>query len=424
MKSLIQTTSSRIGLATLLGLSVLAGGCATTGDSQEDRGPIPYPGPPEQARFYFEQTIGSTADVKTPSSEDKLKALLTGQANSDGIPFGKPFDVAVHRGRVFVSDSARRLVQALDFGEHKSFQIGDRGDGGDLNKPLGLAVDRNGTLFVADITQKSILVYDRDGNFQRRIGEVGTFDRPSGLDVSKDGNLLFVVDTGGVESRKHRILVFDAVTGEHLRDISTRGSEEGELNLPRDVKLGPDGLLYVTDGGNFRVQAFTQEGEYVRHWGRPGKRFGQFTRPKGITVDPDGNVYVVDAAFGNFQIFNEEGELLLFIGERSTAHGPGLYMLPAGIDVDEDGRVYIVDQYFRKVEVFRPASVGEDEGYLAGAPRALAIETPTTSEPPASAEADTESTPPTSSEADAESEQPLNPEAAQPLSAETQPETN
>jgi DNA-binding beta-propeller fold protein YncE len=207
-------------------------------------------------------------------------------------------------------------------------------------------------------------VYDRDGNYLRSIGDKDTFDRPSGVDVSPDGSRLFVVDTGGVRSQNHGIKVFDAASGELLNTIGTRGTKEGEFNLPRDVKLGGDGLLYITDGGNFRIQVLTQQGEFVRSWGKPGARFGQFSRPKGISIDKDGNVYAVDAAFGNFQIFNADGQLLLFIGSRSTTAGPSKYMLPAGIDVDEDGRVYMVDQFFRKIEVYRPAGLSQGEGFL------------------------------------------------------------
>jgi sugar lactone lactonase YvrE len=128
--------------------------------------------------------------------------------------------------------------------------------------------------------------------------------------------------------------------------------------------VDPDGLLYVTDGGNFRVQVFDQEGRFVRTWGSPGRRLGQFSRPKGIALDPQGNVYVADAAFGNFQIFTAQGALLMFIGERSTTPGPAKYMLPAGIDVDQDGRVYMVDQFFRKIDIFRPAALEPTDGFL------------------------------------------------------------
>ena len=56
----------------------------------------------------------------------------------------------------------------------------------------------------------------------------------------------------------------------------------------------------------------------------------------------------------------------MFIGGRSYTPGPANFMLTAGLAVDEDGRVYVVDQYFRKVDVFRPAALGEAEGFLGG----------------------------------------------------------
>jgi hypothetical protein len=56
--------------------------------------------------------------------------------------------------------------------------------------------------------------------------------------------------------------------------------------------------------------------------------------------------------------------LLLFVGDRATAMGPGKFMLPAGLAVDEDDRVYMVDQFFRKVDVFRPAALDEKDGFL------------------------------------------------------------
>lgn len=353
----------RSSLFLLFACSLLLGGCASAPKPKPTK-VLAFPEPPEEPRFFFERTILSTGKVKQQDDESRLKEMLTGVSSRSGTAFGKPFDIAVHQGRLFITDTVHRAVLVMDYVQGKSFQIGDKGDEGDLSKPLGIAVDRNGTLFVCDSSLKSIMVYDRDGNFLRSIGNRDVFDRPSGIDVSPDGSRLFVVDTGGVRSEKHNIQVFDAVTGELFNTIGTRGIKEGEFNLPRDVKLGKDGLLYVTDGGNFRVQVLTQEGDFVRTWGKPGSRFGQFSRPKGITTDKDGNIYAVDAAFGNFQIFKPDGQLLLFIGSRSTTPGPAKYMLPAGIDIDEDGRVYMVDQYFRKIEVYRPSGLAQNEGFL------------------------------------------------------------
>lgn len=346
------------GLIVLLMLS----GCAS-GPTQvrEIEKPV-FPEPPEQPRFYYERSLHSSADVEVESEDSAFKRFITG-AKRLGIGMGKPFGVTVHQGRVFVSDTLKRQVSAFDVRSGKFFEFGIEPPG-QLIKPMGLDVDLKGVLYVCDATMKQVLVFDRDGKYLRRFGKAEMFDRPAGLTVNPQGDRVFVVDTGGVSSNRHRVLVFDTRTGELLNTISRRGNAEGELNLPREATIGKDGNLYVVDGGNFRVQVFTQSGKFLRSFGAIGRRSGQFSRPKGIGSDPDGNIYVADTAFGNFQIFNAEGQALLAIGSRNSIPGPARFMLPAGLAVDEDGRVYMVDQFFKKVDIFRPAALPEDQGYL------------------------------------------------------------
>jgi DNA-binding beta-propeller fold protein YncE len=234
-----------------------------------------------------------------------------------------------------------------------------------LVKPIGISTDDAGTLYVADATQKLIMVYDRDGNFLRKFGGADMFSRLTSVSVDKKGERVYVVDIGGAQSKGefHRVLVFNARTGEHLFNFGTRGSGPGEFNLPRAVAVGKD-KLFVVDGGNFRIQIFDLDGKFLKSFGEVGKQIGNFARPKEAALDADGNLYVIDSAYGNFQIFNPEGQLLMFIGERSEEPGPGKFNLPSGIAVDENGRVYVVDQMFKKVDVFRPAGLGENDGFL------------------------------------------------------------
>ncbi len=172
-----------------------------------------------------------------------------------------------------------------------------------------------------------------------------------------------MVDTGGIASSSHHVLIYGTTTNKLIGTIGQRGSQPGEFNLPLQLAIGPDNMLYVVDGGNFRVEAFHADGRYAFSFGSVGHLPGQFARPKGIATDRSGNIYVVDTAFGNFQIFDPQGRLLMFVGERGESGMPGKYMLPAGIDVDEDGRIYVVDQFFRKIDVFRPVSLKRNEGF-------------------------------------------------------------
>ena len=349
-------------LALALAAAALAGGCAEAPEAApRPKAALVYPPPPDEPRFYYERTVHGSHDV-VETEESRLRAALTGEGVHSELLI-KPYAVAVHRGRIFVSDSVERFIKVFDVPAGKYFKIGDE-DPGALYKPLGIDVDEHGNLYVADASLKAVLIFDRDGRFLRRIGGPTQFDRLSSVTVEPDGSRIYVTDIGGVDSQNHRVRVFDAVKGTHLFDIGKRGSGPGEFNLPRDVAIGKDGRLYVVDGGNFRIQVLDKEGKFIKSFGSVGKQPGNFARPKEVATDKDGNVYVVDTAFGNFQIFDPEGQLLMFIGDRSETDGPGRYMLPSGIYVDEDGRVYFVDQWFRKIDIFRPARLQPEEGYL------------------------------------------------------------
>lgn len=351
-----------LGAIQLLGVVWLVA-CAAPPPARVEIPPPVFPSPPDEARFYYERTLYSSADVVKQDKNAGLRQMLTGESGITGEGLGKPYGVAVFHGRVFVSDGALRAVAVFDIPKERFFYIGEDG-AGKLIAPIGLDVDAKGNVYVVDATAKMVQVFDIDGKHLRTLADGGKwFNRPSGIAVDAEGSRIYVVDTGGVDSKDHRVRVFNVQTGEHLLDFGTRGTGPGELNLPRDVTIGKDGLLYVVDGGNFRVQVFRPDGSFVKTFGAIGRRSGQFSRPKEVATDADGNIYIVDAAFGNFQIFNTEGQILLSVGSRDTQDGMAKYLLPSGIAVDGDGRVYMVDQYFRKVDVYRPAKLAAQDGF-------------------------------------------------------------
>jgi len=324
-----------------------------------------FPEPPDEPRYAWERAIFTSADIVPSSEESKLKLALTGVSDQAGEGLGKPYAVAVHKGKIYISDTVSRAIKVFDIAEKKYSKITETPNG-DIGKPLGIDVDAAGNLYVADASFRVIHIFDRNGKHVRKIGDGKGFDRLSSVTVNREGTRLYATDIGGVQSENHRIRVYDPRNGEHLMDIGKRGPGPGELNLPRDLAVGKDGRLYVVDSGNFRVQVFDTDGKFIKSFGKVGKMLGDFARPKEIATDRDGNVYVADTAFGNFQIFNPEGELLMFVGTRSEKGGPAKYMLPAGIYVDDDGRIYMGDQWFSKLDIYRPYALPEGKGILYG----------------------------------------------------------
>ena len=58
------------------------------------------------------------------------------------------------------------------------------------------------------------------------------------------------------------------------------GSGPGELKVPQDIAVGPQGHVYIADTGNCRIQRFTPDGEFLGSWGRKGTGEGEMGQPQ------------------------------------------------------------------------------------------------------------------------------------------------
>lgn len=345
---------ARRGIAFGLAALIVAG--CTTPPAQRPVGEPPvWPPPPDPPRFAWEVTLRAPADILANDETSRLRRAVTGEASPTAPAFEKPAAIAARNGRIYVTDSVRRYVVVFDVPRRQVFQFGIRNPGA-LTKPIALAIDGAGRVYVADVTLRRVHVYDALGLFLREIGKPDDLLRPTGVAVSRDGNRIYVIDRASNDSDQHRVLVYGA-DGTRRSEIGTRGAGPGAFNVPVQAATAPDGTLYVLDAGNFRVQAFTPDGKHILSFGSVGAGPGQFARPRGIAVDDDANVYVSDAAYGNVQVFDRTGRLLIAIGQSSIEDAPGRYALPLGVAVDETRRVYVVDQFFAKVEVIRALGV-------------------------------------------------------------------
>jgi len=242
----------------------------------------------------------------------------------------------------------------------------------------GIHVDYEGHVWIGGNgpSDAHILKFTADGEFLLQIGRAGqgggsndteNLGRPAAIEVDPHTNELYVADG----YRNRRLVVFDAITGQYKRHWGAYGEQPNDLELGpytpasaparqfrtpvHDVTLANDGLVYVADRTNNRLQVFQRDGTFqtersirpstlgsgsvsalvlsndseqrwlfiadgtnnviwiverqsleVRsHFGRLGKNAGQFYRLHNLDIDSRGNLYTTEVNAGQrVQKFN------------------------------------------------------------------------------------------------------------------------
>jgi hypothetical protein len=262
-------------------------------------------------------------------------------------------------------------------------------DCGDI---VAVAVDRRDHVHVFARGQHPLLVFDRDGVLLRTWGH-GLFKRPHGLEIASDDTLLTTDDGDSC------VRVF-TLEGRLLSEIGAPGRPapfmSGEpFHRCTHTARSPSGDVYISDGyGNACVHRFSPDGRHLQTWGESGTGPGQFYIPHNICCDADGLVYVADRENHRIQVFDGEGRYqtewrgvhrpcalcrdggLFYVGEVGPAMratlgfpnlgprlsvldgegrvlarigretgpvGPGRFVAPHGMAVDSHGDIYVAD---------------------------------------------------------------------------------
>ncbi len=235
----------------------------------------------------------------------------------------------------------------------------------------GIHIDHEGYVWIAGnaADDAHILKFTKDGEFVLQIGRYGqsrgssdteNLGRPADIRVDPDANEVYVADGYG----NRRVVVFDATTGAYRRHWGAYGDPPDDVELPaydpdaqpaahfrspvHGIALANDGLVYVADRTNNRIQVFQKDGTFVREafirpetlgsgsasgvtlsidpgqrwlfvpdgtnnvvwildretlevqgrFGRLGKYAGQFYRLHNLAIDSRGNLYTTEVNVG------------------------------------------------------------------------------------------------------------------------------
>jgi DNA-binding beta-propeller fold protein YncE len=179
----------------------------------------------------------------------------------------------------------------------------------------------DGQLFVTDELRNTIRVFDTEGNSLKELG----LSTNISVDISTD-NI-----HGSVSS-------------------NTPSSEPGKFNRPSGITVDSQGDLLVSDTLNHRIQKISKNGSYISSFGKFGNSAGEFNSPWGICLDDEDNIFVADHLNNRIQKFDSSGNHLLSFGDKGTVSA--LLDHPSDVAVDPDGDIYVTSWAKNKVNIY------------------------------------------------------------------------
>ncbi|MEA2934613.1 MAG: hypothetical protein QOD74_1259 [Variibacter sp.] len=231
----------------------------------------------------------------------------------------------------------------------------------------GIHVDSQGNVWLAgnDAQDHQILKFTADGKFLQQIGKAGATDdsnskdqlgRPAHLMLDEQANELYVAD--GYKNR--RVVVFDAGSGAYKRHWGAYGKQPSDEKMPpyspaaalsqqfsspvHCVRISNDGLVYVCDRANDRIQVFRKDGTFVKEF-----RVTPETLQNGSVWDlvlsedqAQKFIFVADGANGKIVTLNrDDGKVLTEWGRHGRQ--PGQFKWVHNIAIDSKGNIYTAE---------------------------------------------------------------------------------
>ncbi|MBL0211904.1 MAG: hypothetical protein IPQ13_13490 [Holophagaceae bacterium] len=314
------------------------GGTAPTQGQAES---LVWPPPPAAPRIKWLAEYRNEFDIGAKKKRSFVDRLA---GRSEQVLWIKrPMSVAIdEQGTMFVGDFGQGII-GLDV-KAKRMWLFSSVSNRTLPTPSGLAVDSK-VVYATDSNTNALVAFDKAGQQLAALGATDGIKRPVGVAVDESRDLVVMVNGGD-----HSVWLLNRAF-KIVKKIGQRGDKPGQFNFPTYCCIIPGKGFAVADSGNFRIQLFDFNGRFLSTFGKAGDMSGQFARPKGLAVDSDGQLYVVDGAFSNFQIFRLDGQILTFVGQGGTRKGQ--FQSPTSIAISKDGVILVADQLNGRIQKFQ-----------------------------------------------------------------------
>lgn len=198
-----------------------------------------------------------------------------------------------------------------------------------------VAIHRSGDLVVANHIGDAVEIYSSSGCRTASFGSTGVqngqFQHPLGVYVV--GDTLYVIEFNGGRCQKM------TMKGEFLCEIGS-----GQLKSPWGCAVAKNGILYVAEEGNNRVQTFTPDGAILKVLCCAPLVYC----PRDVAIDKQGKVHVACCGSKCVKVFDSSGGFIL-------KYGDGYLTEPSGVAVDNLGYCFVGDWGGKSLHVFDPS---------------------------------------------------------------------
>jgi hypothetical protein len=285
-------------------------------------------------------------------------------------------------------DQTGRVVRAWG-GPGQGFDWPPYGEPGSTWGEHGVFADRQGFVWIGANASGAgqILKFTRDGKFALQIGAVGKSSRsvprsadtsvlnaPTSMEVYPPTNELFVADGYG----NRRVIVFDADTGAYKRHWGAYGKPPDDtvkwqpfkpsgpypqqFNTVHGVTISRDGVVYIADRGNHRVQAFKIDGTFLAEvFVAPETRGGGNGTAHDVALSPDARqqfLYLGDGMNQKVWIIRR-ADLAVIGSFGHGGHEGGAFGHITAIATDSKGNLYVGETLEgKRVQRFKYVGMG------------------------------------------------------------------
>lgn len=249
----------------------------------------------------------------------------------------KPVDLAVNsNGDVFILDAGSCQVYAFTNDNRFWVSFGREGTGpAKFIEPVAIDIDDEDRIYVLDQLTKNVHVFGKDFRYRKKFKIRGSQELQ---DMAVFLNKLYVLDR-----EKGKVFVQNIFKKKGKDKFGQLGTGHGKFSDATGIAVDNQGIVYIADGKNYSIQKFTSKGKFL------GKlKDEQISKAVSLAVNNKDNVYILDNKNRVFQELDMQGWALNSTELKAKKSSPVV------ITVDFHENIYVLDNKNCKIQKFSP----------------------------------------------------------------------